>query len=179
MKHDAQRKGGHFIQISKAVLADAAAIARVHVDSWKTTYANIIPDEYLKAQSYEQRERLWMEVIPKNIVFVAANEEGSIVGFADGGSERSGNYPQFDGQLNAIYVLQAYQGQGLGKRLVQSVVHELKQNGMKSMLVHVLEANPSRTFYEGLGGKLVDSFEVDFAGEKLTELVLGWDINGF
>ncbi|GGG68344.1 hypothetical protein GCM10010918_24020 [Paenibacillus radicis (ex Gao et al. 2016)] len=129
----------------------------------------------MKARSYESREQLWIEVIPRNIVIVAENEEGNIVGFSDGGEERSGKYPQYDGQLNAIYLLKAYQGQGLGKRLVQSVVHEMKQLGMNSMLVHVLEANPSRLFYEGLGGKLIDSFEAEFAGEKLTELVLGWD----
>lgn len=47
-----ERRGGNgmineFITIRKAVLTDAEGIAKVHVDSWKTTYANIVPDEYL------------------------------------------------------------------------------------------------------------------------------------
>jgi hypothetical protein len=35
-----------FMKIRKAVLTDAKGIAKVHVDSWKTTYDNIVPDQY-------------------------------------------------------------------------------------------------------------------------------------
>jgi len=31
------------VKIRKAVLADAKGIAKVHVDSWRTTYANLLP----------------------------------------------------------------------------------------------------------------------------------------
>lgn len=40
------------MNIRKAVLADSKGIAKVHVDSWRTTYKNIIPDEFLKKLSY-------------------------------------------------------------------------------------------------------------------------------
>ncbi|MBK5442208.1 hypothetical protein JFU13_03915 [Peribacillus sp. TH24] len=62
--------------IREATLADAEGIAKVHVDSWKTTYANIIPDEYLNNLIYEGREQLWKENITNSDVFVAENEEG-------------------------------------------------------------------------------------------------------
>ncbi|NYE07104.1 hypothetical protein F4694_003889 [Bacillus niacini] len=39
----------------KAVLTDAKGIAKVHVDSWKTTYTNIVPDAYLNSLDYEGR----------------------------------------------------------------------------------------------------------------------------
>jgi hypothetical protein len=39
--------------------ADAAKIARVHVDGWRTTYRGIVPDDYLAALSYEAQERSW------------------------------------------------------------------------------------------------------------------------
>ncbi|WP_282935211.1 GNAT family N-acetyltransferase [Paenibacillus sp. RC67] len=163
------------MNIRKAVLSDAPGIAKVHVDSWKTSYTNIIPDEYIVKLSYEKREQMWKGIIPKGIVFVAENDHGKIVGFSDGGAERSGKYPEFDGELNSIYILQEYQGQGIGKLLVKSVVNELKNNGMKSMLVIVLEDNSSRLFYERLGGKKMDTLEIEFAGKKLKELVYGWE----
>lgn len=40
------------MKIRKAVLTDAKGIAKVHVDSWRTTYKNIIPDEFLKKFTY-------------------------------------------------------------------------------------------------------------------------------
>lgn len=45
--------------IRKASLIDAEGIAKVHVDSWRTTYENIIPKDYLDNLSYNQRTDLW------------------------------------------------------------------------------------------------------------------------
>ena len=45
--------------IREACIVDAAAITRIHVDSWRTTYAGIVPDEYLASQSYDRREQIW------------------------------------------------------------------------------------------------------------------------
>jgi len=44
------------MQIRKANLTDAKGVAKVQVDSWKTTYKNIVPDEYLNKMTYESRE---------------------------------------------------------------------------------------------------------------------------
>jgi len=46
---------------------------------------------------------------------------------------------------------------------------------MYSMIVLVLEQNSSRYFYEAIGGKQIDLIEVKMAGQKLNELVYGWD----
>nr|CDQ32556.1 hypothetical protein BN993_01973 [Virgibacillus halodenitrificans] len=35
------------MEIRKANLIDALGVAKVQVDSWKTTYKNIIPEAYL------------------------------------------------------------------------------------------------------------------------------------
>ena len=43
--------------IREASPTDAAAIARVHVDSWRTTYAGIVPADYLANLSYTRREQ--------------------------------------------------------------------------------------------------------------------------
>ncbi|MFJ7661235.1 GNAT family N-acetyltransferase [Lysinibacillus sp. NPDC097162] len=91
-------------KIRKAIEPDAKAIAKVHVDSWRTTYANIVPDEYLINLSYENREQLWIKNISNDAVFVAENNEGQIIGFSSGGKERSGKYIEFEGELYAIYL---------------------------------------------------------------------------
>ncbi|MFJ7747098.1 GNAT family N-acetyltransferase [Peribacillus sp. NPDC097295] len=160
--------------IRKATLNDAKGIAKVHVDSWKTTYANIMPVEYLNQLSYEERERLWEKNMTNSDVFVAENAEGKIVGFSSGGIERSNNYPGYTGELYAIYILKEYQGNGLGKLLVKPIIKKLHQKNLFSMVVLVLEDNPSRLFYEALDGKKIDTIEINIAGKKLDELVYGW-----
>ncbi|MBY6051703.1 GNAT family N-acetyltransferase [Cytobacillus firmus] len=163
------------MRIRAARLSDAGGIAKVHVDSWRTTYKNIIPEEFLENLSYQSREELWINIIPKGIVFVAENDEGQIVGFSSGGKERSGEYKEFQGELTSIYILKEFQGQGIGKALVQSVTKELGKSGMNTMLVFVLADNNSTLFYEAMGGKVIDKIEVEIAGKKLNELVYGWD----
>ncbi|WP_409292868.1 GNAT family N-acetyltransferase [Peribacillus sp. SCS-37] len=164
-----------FIKIRKADLTDTKGIAKVHVECWKTTYVNIVPDEYLNNLTYESREGIWINNIPNSGVYVAENDEGEIVGFSSGGKERSGKYNGFNGQLYAIYILKEYQGQGIGKALVKPIIDEIKGMGLNSMLVLVLKDNISRLFYEALGGKKIDTVEVQIAGKKLSEIVYGWE----
>ena len=38
---------------------DAAAIARVHVDTWRSTYAGLLPDRYLVTMSMTRRAAHW------------------------------------------------------------------------------------------------------------------------
>jgi len=162
------------MKIRKAVLADASGIAKVHVDSWRTTYADIVPKDYLNRLSYESREQLWKNSIPNGGVYVAETSTGEIVGFLSGGKERTGNYPNYVGELYAIYILKEYQGNGLGKLLVKPLIEELQLQNISTMMVLVLEDNRSRLFYEALGAEKIDTIEVEFSGKIVKELVYGW-----
>ena len=163
------------MNIRKAVLSDAKGISKVHVDCWKTTYKNIISDQYLNKLTYASREQLWENNIPNGGVYVAENKEGEIVGFSSGGIERTGNYNGFEGELYALYILKDYQGNGIGKALVKPIIKEITELGLNSMLVLVLEDNISRLFYESLGGKKIATVEVEISEKKLLELVYGWE----
>ncbi|WP_155836444.1 hypothetical protein [Alicyclobacillus herbarius] len=99
----------HGYRIRQGVIADAAQVAKVNVDSWRSTYRGIVSDAFLDSLSYvsrEQglRERLQKSADPTNpyAMFVVEDTLGRIVGFADGGPERSGD-PRYDGELYAIY----------------------------------------------------------------------------
>jgi hypothetical protein len=50
------------MQIREATIADVTAIDRVHVESWRTTYRGLLPDDYLGNLTYAQREPLWHEI---------------------------------------------------------------------------------------------------------------------
>ena len=73
------------MQIRQATMADVAAIARVHVESWRTTYKDLLPDGYLANLTYEQREPLRREILSKpgghHLVYVAEDNAGMDVAY--------------------------------------------------------------------------------------------------
>jgi GNAT superfamily N-acetyltransferase len=163
--------------IRPATPEDATGMAEVHVSSWRSTYAGIIPAETLAGLSVEQRAQTWREGISRpnrqSEYVVAVNPEGRIVGFACGGPERDG-HPVYTGELYAIYLYQDMQGQGIGRALVKPIAAHLLKLGHRGMLVWVLAANPARHFYERLGGVEVVRKEIVIGGAALEEIGCGW-----
>ncbi len=171
------------IRIREAVPADAGGITRVHIDTWRTSYAGIVPDEHLAGLSYSRREPVWVQILtrdaPAECNFVAETEGGEVVGFAGGGPEREGD-EVYRGELYAIYLLQEHQGRGIGRRLACAVAQGLLSSGFDSMLLWVLEDNRrARRFYESLGGAVVGRKSIEIGGAALVEVSYGWrDITG-
>lgn len=164
--------------VRQAKIADAPAIARVNIDTWRTAYQKIVPADYLAQLSYEKRESNWREILVnaeknQDFVCVAENEIGQIVGFAAGGYERTDKYI-YKGELFAIYILQEYQHQGIGRKLVVTVAAKLAKLNLNSMLAWVLGDNSACRFYEILGGHKVDEHQTKRAGVLLKEIAYGW-----
>lgn len=165
------------VRLREAVEADAPGLARVHVDSWRTTYRGIVPDEHLDRLSYDRREGIWREMLQQpreaEITYVAESEAAEIIGFATGGPEREAD-PDYHGELYAIYILKEWQGRGVGARLTRQVATRLIDSGFGSLIVWVLAGNPSRHFYEALGGQPVRVKEITIGGALLEEVAYGW-----
>ncbi|MEH2382449.1 MAG: GNAT family N-acetyltransferase [Nostoc sp.] len=163
--------------IREANLADAPAIAKVHIDAWRTTYSNLMPAKFLADLSYKERETKWVKILSNiaqdNFTYVAEDEIGQIVGFANGGQERTSDR-LYEGELYAIYILEKYQHQGLGHRLVSSVATRLLQSDISSMLVWVLADNPAVHFYQSLGGQQVYQKQIEIGTVQLVEVAYGW-----
>ncbi|MEQ7054155.1 GNAT family N-acetyltransferase [Paenibacillaceae sp. P-4] len=162
------------MRIRKATINDAEGIAKVHVDSWRTTYKGIIPDDFLSKLSYKKRTDVWIKNIENedNFVVLAENPEGQIVGFADCGKRET--VPN-SGDLTSIYILKEYHGRGLGKELLRQLFLHFKFLGYQNIYVDVLEDNKTRYFYEHYGAKLCDSTQIIIGGKVLNELTYEWD----
>lgn len=164
--------------VRAATIDDTPAIARVNADTWRTAYRNIIPAYFLANLSYEVRESNWREILLNadntgDFACVAENDLGEIVGFAAGCPERTGKY-DYRGELSAIYILEAYQRQGIGRQLVREVAKKLAESGFNSMLLWVLADNSACKFYKALGGEKVDERQTIRAGILLKEIAYGW-----
>jgi len=160
--------------IREACIDDAVGIAKVHVDSWRTTYAGIVPDEFLANMSYDRREEQWFNELNnpttnRMFTYVAENDLQQVIGFVNGGPERNSD-PIYKGELYAIYILKHYQGQGIGYRLTKTLMERLLQAGMNPMLLWVLADNPARHFYEALGGQQVKKTRLRSVKSNSTRL---------
>ena len=168
------------VRIRRANPDDLLGMTRVHVDTWKTTYRGIVPDQYLDELTYESDiargfGRGLKEPRDRWTYLVALDDSHLIVGYAVGGPNREPE-PDYAGELGAIYVLKTAQGRGVGTALVREIARHLLSVGVDSMIVWVLERNPYRRFYERLDGTFVRkrAGHSRLVGIPLPEVSYGW-----
>jgi len=163
--------------IRPATPADAAAIAEVRVNAWRTTYKGMIPAAYLAAMKVEDSAALWEKILAASpnatSVFVAANEDG-IVGFASGNMLAEPKHG-LDAELSAVYLVQAAQRAGVGQRLVAAVAAAQRAHGATGLIAWVIAGNKAaRAFYEKLGAELLIEQPFSWDGMDLIEAGYGW-----
>jgi ribosomal protein S18 acetylase RimI-like enzyme len=164
------------INIRKAKISDLDGIIRVNVETWKTSYRGVVPDNYIQGFSIRIHDKMWQaqlkNMIAENIFYIAENNKGEVIGFVIGGLERNKD-PNYKGELMGIYILKEYQRLGIGKALTRKIVENLIKMKINTMLVWVLENNPYRAFYDTLGGKIVDKKEHEML--RLPVVAYGYD----
>lgn len=163
------------MKIRIATIEDAYAIAKVHVDSWKTTYKGIIPDHFLKSLTYEERTELWKQNIIREDIYiiVAENNNGDIIGFADAW-KRDNNLELNSCDLTSIYLLEEYHGIGVGKALMKELFIYFKKMGYSKIFVDVLEDNNTKHFYEYYNAQYVKNVQIKIGGKLLNESTYMW-----
>jgi GNAT superfamily N-acetyltransferase len=158
---------------------DIATISRVYVESWKTTYEGLAPDAFVKGMNIEGASAVFRDSLNSTghsyFLHAAESSEGRIIGFADGGKERS--HPEKGiGEIYGIYLLKEFQGRGIGGKLFRACVQSFIGSGVDSMLVWVMEKSPYRKFYERMEGKLeAGTKQLEVAGEKIALVSYRWD----
>lgn len=164
------------IQFRQADITDIPAVARIHVESWKSSFDGIVPRKFLDKMSVKKREdaleKGFFEEFYK--MFVVEDADKGIVGFADFGKSRDDKLP-FEAELYAIYFLPEFQGCGIGGKLFRLCQQEMVAENFHSMSLVVLEDSPYRKFYEKMGGSIVEKGKIRLAGEKFPTLIYGWE----
>ena len=132
----------------------------------------------LDGLSYDDRQAMWSAALttrhPDNHMYVVEGEAGQVVGFAAAGLEREERTGKV-GEIYAIYLLEEHQGKGMGKQLFSETAKRLKREGYQSMMLWVLADNPTRGFYEGMGGSASKQKQIDMGGEMLVEVEYEWE----
>ena len=132
--------------------------AFVHWNSWHEAYPGLVSQEYLDKLTLEKCEKMafsWRDNI------IIAKDNGRVIGFVgygDRGSESPDN-----GEIFAVYVLSEYYGTGVGQKLMEAGLEQLK-NYPRICLWVLKENKRAIRFYQKCG------FVPD--GEEMTSSVI-------
>jgi ribosomal protein S18 acetylase RimI-like enzyme len=154
---------------------DVDAIARIEVETWRATYPGMLPDRVLVGRSERRQRGAWAGLVryrPGDVVVVEEGDVG-IVGFGNCGAQRDPTLP-FAGEVYTLYVTPDAQNRGVGRQLSRALFERLLDNGKRSALIWVIRANPSRFFYEHIGGKAVLTRHIRVGGAMVEAVAYGW-----
>ncbi len=160
--------------VRPARLEDARAIARIEVDTWRSTYAGMLPDRVLLNMSERRQTGSWASFLrhrPEDVV--VAQSDGNIVGFGNCGTQRDSTI-RFAGEVYTLYVSPDRQGAGFGRQLLLSLFQRLVNTGHATALVWVVRANPGRFFYERIGGQMIMHRKIPVGGQPVEAVAYGW-----
>ncbi|MBB2479059.1 GNAT family N-acetyltransferase [Bacillus sp. APMAM] len=169
------------MKIRIGTIEDIKGLARVHYESWKTTYSGIFSEETLTNRTYEKVLSNWRPRLEnrneKYQCFLAETEEGEIVAFAECGVERTNNF-QIEGELYTLYILESFQRKGIGTLLFKKVIEHLSNHNIHSVMAWVIKDNESRKFYERHGGEVIGEQLIGDTG--ILEVAYAWkNLNDF
>ncbi|HET9655869.1 MAG TPA: GNAT family N-acetyltransferase, partial [Kineosporiaceae bacterium] len=163
------------VRVRRAVPADAAAIAGVHVRTWQRAYRGLLPQHFLDGLDPVRRVEVWAQILvgaswPARGTLVA-EDGGRVIGFAAICPSRDGD-GHGTGELAAIYVDPACWGTGAGRALMDAAVTALAGAGFAEATLWVLAANVrARRFYTAAGWLTDGAAQEDqFGGVTVREV---------
>ncbi|MBV8162628.1 MAG: GNAT family N-acetyltransferase [Acidimicrobiia bacterium] len=166
------------VVLRDATADDVAALAAVHVRSWREHYRGLYRDSFLDGEASAERLRVWRGRLsasdPARLTIVA-EMDSAVVGFAHAMLDAD---PERGAVLQNLHVSTTAQRKGIASSLVTKVACCLMERRPRSGLhVWVREDNPpARAFYAALGGKVVDrDIRGPFAdGGRAAVVCLAW-----
>ncbi|MEZ5738025.1 MAG: GNAT family N-acetyltransferase [Burkholderiaceae bacterium] len=162
--------------IREALACDAAAIAGIQVASWRDTYRGIIDDDFLRQLSVTRATSSWLGwFFERDSLYfcrVATDDAGRVIGYAMGGPSRRES--PLLAELQVLYLHPQAKRQGHGAALMRSMARGFDLRGLHALEIWSLEANPSRPFYDRLGGTVDGRRETIVGGQRLREVRYAW-----
>ena len=166
------------IEVRRAETADAPSIGTVHVSAWRNAYAGILPGDYLSGLSMPRQAAQYAATIRTcGGGYVATDPDAGtasgVIGFVTVGRPRSSGLAE--GEVQTLYVLDDWRDRGVGRRLLAAGAAHLVAAGCNSAFLWVLRDNPSRWFYEHLGGRQTAASATRVAGVAIPQVAFVWD----
>jgi ribosomal protein S18 acetylase RimI-like enzyme len=134
------------VTIRRAEQTDRPRLAAVQAASWKDTYREVLPADYLADELDADLDRHWqsIDLTEDDVVLVA--EEGEVIGFI-------AVWVRPDPYIDNLHVRPGLRSKGVGARLMAAAAERLMAAGHTAAYLWVVAGNDRAIdFYERLGG---------------------------
>jgi ribosomal protein S18 acetylase RimI-like enzyme len=137
-----------------AYAEDAHELARVHVASWQTAYRGMVPDSVLKSFTIDKWQDHLQKAITEQTEDIAVIEEhGKLLAYTIIGPSRDDDMNTGNcGEIWGLYISPDHWRKGLGSRLTEWALGELRSRGYHIVTLWVFQRNVAAVkFYEAMG----------------------------
>ena len=167
---------GEGVQIREATRNDAADVARVHEEAWRSTYQGIIPHLPLEKMIAHRGPAWWARSLRRpGTKVLLLTFGGTIQGYTSFGAARALSSPR-TGEIFELYLAPTFQGLGFGKKLFYAARRALELKGRRSLIVWALADNESAcAFYQRLGGKQSATAAEHYGDVTLSRVAFFWE----
>jgi len=150
--------------------ADADSLGRVHATCWHETYDHLLTAAALSKLRPERLAAMWHGITARGPKYrqVVAIVDGEVIGFAGTAPTNDTDQPADTRELTVMYLLQSFQGTGVGQRLFDAVVDPGQS------ILWVAADNPRAHAFYARNGYAADGHEKveEVLGEQLHEVRL-------
>lgn len=128
--------------IHRATAADCRAVAEVHVESWRYTYKDVMPAQFLASLSVDEREEMWRQLVERHPEhLLVARKDDKTLGFVSFGACRDGSAPATTAEIWAIYVKPSSWSTGVGRNLWLAALQQMRRERFLAVTLWVLSNN--------------------------------------
>lgn len=157
------------MKIRSATKRDLPDIASLHIRSWRSAYAGILPSAFLGEPLEREFNRYWhdVELRPRDVVMVA--EEEDLCGFI-------AVWCRPKPYIDNLHVAPSLRSKNIGTALLTSAFRALLHQGHETACLWVFESNPRAIrFYERMGGIVAEKKPQDIFAYSIPSLKIVWN----
>lgn len=138
------------ISIRQAALSDVILINELANRIWPIVYKDILESaqiDYMLDKLYSLSS-LESQITEQDHKFIIVLDEKKPVGFASYSAKKENETTY---KLHKIYLLADQRGQGVGKKIIEYIINEIRPQDAKTLELNVNRHNKARYFYEKIG----------------------------
>ncbi len=147
------------LEIVIATAAHIPVIQQITAEVWPPTYVPIIGEEqvqYMLGRFYSDTALL-QQMTEYGHTFLVGYDDGEPVAFASYSEIEPAVY-----KLHKLYILTSQQGKGIGRRLVDHIIADIRQRGAMALRLNVnIHNHPAMAFYERMGFQHFGDEDID------------------
>ncbi len=152
------------------VQSDLPGVQALHLESWRRSYAGLLPDAFLAGSVVDEMAGRWAGLPAAHDVALVAEHAGTLAGFALVYANHA------DGpMMESLHVRADRQGKGTGRHLMAGVARALIRRGHDHLWLEVMAGNgAARRIYARWGGVESWPFKDIIAGQPVMAVRVRW-----